>query len=377
MSAAPGTRLSHPGSRLRRSKAGALKEQAMSWKKQILFSFITVTLLVGGAEVGIRTWAFFFRTSYERYNFTTGRPELVPNIRYSPSRGREFLINSKGFVGPEFADQPPAGVYRIIALGDSCTFTTGIWNVAYPAILQSSLNAAKEPAKFEVINAGIEGYNSSFALARIREEILSYQPQLVTIYIGWNDLMKVNPENLSDTGKYSVLAAILDESYIVKALKKLIFINLRPWLFQPKVTSDVGDAHVYDHFVPTLYRANLEEMIKVLRENKIEVMLFTLPTVVRVGMTRDQLRKHNVIFPYFAGTYSVDKFLSLHRAYNRLIRAIGNENNIPVVDLDEIFNQQNKDELFWDTMHPNEKGNLLITRSILEKLQATRRERPL
>jgi lysophospholipase L1-like esterase len=352
-------------------------KQTPTWKKQILFSFITVTLLLGGAEFGIRTWVFFFRTSYERYNFTTGRPELVPNIRYSPSRGREFLINSKGFVGPEFADQPPAGVYRIIALGDSCTFTTGIWNVAYPALLQSSLNSAKEPAKFEVINAGIEGYNSSFALARIKEEIISYQPKLVTIYIGWNDLMKVNPDNLSDTGKYSVLAAVLDESYIIKALKKVIFIYLRPWLFQPKVTGDAGDAHAYDHFVPTIYRANLVSMINVLRENKIDLMLFTLPTVVRRGMTRDQLKKHNVLFPYFAGTYSIDKFLSLQRAYNRVIRAVGHENNVPVVDLEEIFNQQSKDELFWDTMHPNEKGNLLIARSIFEKLQETRRERSL
>ena len=111
-----------------------------SWKKLILFSFIIVFLLLGAGEAAIRTWTFFFRTSYEKYNFITGRPELAPNISYPLRNGNEFRINSKGFVGPEFDSHPPAGVYRIIAVGDSCTFTTGVWNVAYPAILASSLN---------------------------------------------------------------------------------------------------------------------------------------------------------------------------------------------------------------------------------------------
>jgi lysophospholipase L1-like esterase len=345
----------------------------LTWKKETLFSFLTVCLVLGAAEMGIRAWDFFFRTSYERYNFITGRPELVPNIRYNAAKGKEFLINSKGFVGPEFADQPSAGVYRIIALGDSCTFTTGIWNIAYPALLQSFLNGAGPKQKFEVINAGIEGYNSSFALARIKDEIIGFRPRLVTIYIGWNDLMKVNPDHQSDTGKYSTLAAMLDQSYIVKALNKLIFIYLRPWLFQPNVARNEVDANAYDHFVPTIYRENLNSMIKVLRENKIDVMFFTLPTVVRRGMTRDELRKHNVFFPYFAGTYSIDRFLSLHQAYNRVVRALGRQYGVPVVDLDEIFNQHNKDKLFWDTMHPNEKGNRLIAKSVYEKLQEIRR----
>lgn len=352
------------------------EKQPPSRKKQILFSFIIVFLLLGSGEVAIRTWAFFFRTSYEKYNFITGRPELVRNISYTLRGGNEFRINSKGFVGPEFDNDPPAGVYRIIAVGDSCTFSTGIWNAAYPAILQSSLNSTSGPTKFEVINGGIEGFNSSFALERIKDEIIAYRPKLVSIYIGWNDLMKVNPDNLADTGKYSALAAILDESYIVKAFKKVIFIYLRPWLFQPKVAANQGDAQAYDKFVPSLYQENLESMIKFLRQNNIDVMLFTLPAVVTRGMTRDQLQRQNVFFPYFAGAYSIDKFLSLHRAYNSVIRTVGRAYGVAVVDLEEIFNQYNKDELFWDTMHPNEKGHILIARAAYEKLQGTHRQQP-
>jgi len=301
----------------------------------------------------------------------------VPSIRYTLRNGHEFRINSKGFVGPEFDSHPQAGVYRIIAVGDSCTFTTGIWNIAYPAVLESLLNSTKNEVKYEVINAGIEGYNSSFALERIKDEIIGYRPQLVTIYVGWNDLMKINPDSESYTGKYSTFAAILDQSYIVKALKKLIFVDLRPLLFQPSVAANAPDAHAYDKFVPSLYQRNLEAMIKLLRQNDIKVVLFTLPTVVSHGMTRHQLQKHNVFFPYFAGSYSVDRFLSLHAAYNHVIRSVGQKYGVPVVDLDGTFNRENKEELFWDTMHPNEKGNRLIARAVYEKLQEIRERQPL
>jgi len=82
--------------------------------KQILFSAIIVCALLVLLEGTIRLWPFYFRTSYERYNWTTGRLELVPNLRYTTPGGGEFWINSRGFVGPEFEDQPTPGVYRIL-----------------------------------------------------------------------------------------------------------------------------------------------------------------------------------------------------------------------------------------------------------------------
>jgi lysophospholipase L1-like esterase len=346
---------------------------SLSWRKQTVFSFIIVSLFFGIAELGIRTWTFFFRTPYERYNFATGRPELVPNISRTFRNGNEFRINSKGFVGPEFDSRPSPGVYRIITVGDSCTFTAGVWNIAYPAVLESLLNSTGPDRRYEVINAGIEGYNSDFALDRIKNEIVGYRPNLVTIYIGWNDLMKVNPNHSAATGKYPFLAAVLDQSYIVKALKKLIYIDLRPWLFQPKVGASIKDAHAYDAFLPERYRENLASMINLLRQNGIEAMLFTLPTVVVPGMSREDLQRQKVFFPYFAGAYSLERFLSLHHAYNRVIRSVGQQYNVPVVDLEEIFNRQDKNELFWDTMHPNEKGNRLIAKTVFGKVQEERR----
>jgi lysophospholipase L1-like esterase len=343
----------------------------LSWKKQSLFSLIIVVLLLGMGEAVLRTWAFFFRTSYERYNFTAGRLELIPNIKYTTRSGDEFLINSRGFLGPEFDERPTGGVYRIIAIGDSCTFSGGIWNKAYPGILGNLLNNNRADRKYEVINGGIEGYNSTFALDRIEQEIVRYDPRLVIVYIGWNDLMKTNPDNLSNTGRYTFLSQFLERSYLVKAYSKVMFQYLRPLIFWPKVVASEGEERAFETFVPRAYEENLNSAIEILRQHGTKVILVTLPTVVHPRMTQEEIRKQHVFFPYFAGTYSVAKFLSLHKAYNGVVHAVGKKLSVPVVDLDQIFDSygDQKSRLFWDTMHPSGEGHFLIAKSLFPIVQ--------
>jgi lysophospholipase L1-like esterase len=231
-------------------------------------------------------------------------------------------------------------------------------------VAERQLNSEGRPVKIEYLNAGIEGYNSDFALARIKEELLRYKPQIVTIYIGWNDLMKQSPEAQAESGQPSVVAKVLNESYLVKAYTKLIFVSLRPLLFQPKVASDELDRHAYDQYVPKRYESNLRMMISELRGRGVRVILFTLPTVLEPGLTAAELKKRNVFFPYYAGSFSVDRLLSLHAAYNRTIRRVGADEQVPVVDLDEEFNKLERRPLFWDTMHPSERGNAVIARIV-------------
>jgi lysophospholipase L1-like esterase len=339
--------------------------------KQILFTLIIVGGLLVVAEGAIRVWALYFRTSYERYDERTGRLELRPNVQYTNQRGEEFRINSKGFVGPEFDDQPPAGAYRIIALGDSCTFATGFWRIGYPSQLQQMLNEGRPSGRFEVINAGVEGYNSTFALERIRDELLRLRPRLMIIYIGWNDLMKTDPASESHVDAYRWLARWLEASYLVKAYRKLLFVTLRPLVLGPTTVDRPGDAEAFDQFQPSRYQANLEQMIRLLREHEVGVLLVTLPTVVRPGMTQEDLRRSNVFFPYFPGAYGVARLLSLHRVYNRTIVRVGREAGVPVVDLAGLVEQlPDRSPYFWDTMHPNEQGGRLIAQALAGPIRA-------
>jgi lysophospholipase L1-like esterase len=334
----------------------------------VLFSVILIAAVLSLGELAVRVYANYFRTPYERYNPTTGRLELVPNLRQVRRDGSEMVINSRGFLGLEFDERPSTDVYRIMAVGDSCTFFDGFWRRSYPGILHDYLNRAAGGPRFEVINAGIEGYNSTFARERIEQELIAYRPRLVLLYVGWNDLMKVDPRNAAAVGRYAWVGNFLERSYLVRAYRKVMFIHLRPLLFRPKTAIDTADSRAYDDFVPATYEGNLRAIVQRLRQSGIQSMLFTLPTVVRPGMTGEEIEKRHVFFPYFAGTYSVGEFLSLHRAYNASVRRVGATLDVPVLDLEAVFDARDKDELFWDTMHPSQRGQCLIARELYARL---------
>ncbi len=298
----------------------------LSWPKAFVFSILPVLFLLLIGEGGLRLYSWYFRTAYERYNSTTGRLELVPNLQVNIPGGPRVRINSKGFVGVEFANVKPAGIYRVFAVGDSCTFA-GDWDVSYSAFLEKMLNA--DGQRYEVINAGIEGYNSEYALGRIRDDVLKYGPDLVTIYIGWNDLMKM----------------------------------------PPGLSGEESEFHVFDQFVPATYEENLAAMVALLRERNVRVLLLTRPTVLTRNMSLEDLKAQHVFFPYFPEAYSVPRLRSLHDAYNNSIRRLATRLQVPIVDLDEVFDRQDKRPLFWDTMHPSKEGHELIAAALAPRVR--------
>lgn len=330
-----------------------------------LFVIIIIAVMLSVLEAGIRIWSYYFRSSHEVFNASKGRYEPVPGV-HDLGSGPPLVVNSKGFIGVEFEMEKPKGVYRIFSVGDSCTF--GIMETTYPGLLHKMLNDQKTGKKFEVINAGVEGYHSGFALARLKDDILQYHPDLVTIYVGWNDFMKADPENLAATGRYTWLARLMEQSYLVKAYKKVIFSYVRPLLAKPNVQNAVEDLHAYDAFESPEFRGNLVETSRILKANHIKALIMTRPTVVREGMSAEELKRQNVMFPWYGNAYSVNKLLSLHRAYNRMIRSVADQEGIPLVDLDAEFEKRDKNGLFWDTMHPNEMGHQLIADRVLSRL---------
>lgn len=331
--------------------------RTLSWPKAIAFSILPVLLLLLIGEGGLRAYSWYFRTAYERYNTATGRLELIQNLQVKIPGGPRIRINSKGFVGAEFAGVKPLGSYRIFAVGDSCTFA-GDWDVSYSAFLGRMLNADNQ--RYEVINAGIEGYNSESALGRLRDDILKYGPDLVTIYIGWNDLMKVSPSNMSSSGRVTWLGEALNHSYLYKGLSKVMFFYVRPILMQPGLTGDESEYHVFDQFIPATYEENVSAMVALLRERNVRVLLLTRPTVLTRNMSAEDLRSQHVFFPFFPEAYSVPRLLSLHDAYNNSVRRLAERLQVPLVDLDEIFNQRSKRTLFWDTMHLSAEGHQVV-----------------
>ena len=90
-------------------------------------------LAVALAEVALRLFApipYSMKVEYKPDGFVGQR--LVPKRRYRLADGGLCTVNSAGYRGPEFEIPKPAGIFRIVALGGSSTFSyltddTEIW----------------------------------------------------------------------------------------------------------------------------------------------------------------------------------------------------------------------------------------------------------
>jgi lysophospholipase L1-like esterase len=334
--------------------------------KSIVFSLILISLIFGIGEFGVRSWAYYLREDVEKYDPETETFILIPGVHRSSSA--TIKINSQGFVGRELEVEHPA-LRRIVAVGDSCTFGAGDEKNTYPAMLGARLEQLEKPGRdYEVVNAGISGLNSGLALRRLTSKVLPLDPYIVTIYIGWNDLMKFSPSAQGNAAFLSGVARRIDSLWLVKGLRKLLFFYLRPILWPPKIGPSESGQFV--DFKPTIYQDNLLKMIEAVQGAGSRAVLFTLPTVVRPDMSVDDLRAARVVFPYFRSSASVGDLLDLLDAYNRLIRRIGVEQQVPVIDLARTFERLPTTQgYFWDTMHMSPKGMEFAADAILVGLK--------
>ena len=127
-----------------------------------------------------------------------------PRSTYDVETGEVYsvTINARGFRGPEFETERPAGVVRIVTLGASSTFGYHARDdLTYPAQLQRLLQAACPTKTFEVINLGIPHLTSTQILALFTAEGAPLKPDVVTFYEGFNDANAFEGEDHGDNGK--------------------------------------------------------------------------------------------------------------------------------------------------------------------------------
>lgn len=99
-------------------------------------------------------------------------------------------IDRQGFRGPDVSLAKTPGTLRIMAIGSSTTFDPGVSNdsATWPARLEAWLRQLAPGQRVEVINAGVPGYRVIDDLIRLEIDLFRYQPDIVILYEGHNDL---------------------------------------------------------------------------------------------------------------------------------------------------------------------------------------------
>jgi len=119
--------------------------------------------------------------------------ELRPGARLeldSGSRHALYAINSLGFRDEEFPEEKPEGVFRILVLGDSMAFGPAMnLEQTFPKVLEELLNdRVASDIHYQVINAGVSGYNTYQELATWRNVGVALDPDLIIVGFCVNDV---------------------------------------------------------------------------------------------------------------------------------------------------------------------------------------------
>ncbi len=116
--------------------------------------------------------------------------EMVPNYKSDEAVAMvDFTgqANSLGFRDREHPVKKPGGRYRILVLGDSITQGMGIDGRAdmFTSVLEHVL--IENGHDVDVLNFGVNGYNTRQEVEILREKGLQYQPDLVVVAYCVND----------------------------------------------------------------------------------------------------------------------------------------------------------------------------------------------
>ncbi len=153
------------------------------------------------------------------------------NVKYS--------INSLGFRDREFNVTKPAGVFRILMLGDSYTEGYGVeLGESFSKQLESMLNS--NGGQYEVINTGVGSYSPILEYLVLKYKGIELHPDLVILNFDWSDPY--------DDKEYSKLA-VWNGSDVVAVReqpseKKSFFASLRYFLSKR--------SHIYQFFAKRL-----------------------------------------------------------------------------------------------------------------------------
>ena len=239
--------------------------------------------------------------------------------------------------------------YRILALGDSCTFGLGVNDdETWPARLETLL--AAEECTAEVINTGVPGYTVFQGNRFLSGRGLSLKPDMIIACFGFNEVIKWRTMSDIETAYFMNLHyydRILSSSRLYYGLKSLLFrFKKRGLPEHPENKEEEPDGSGNQ---TSRARLNPDEFV----ENLIEL--------------HDVCSKNDIVLVLIIWPYSDQIFRRFNRlvAYQPLIHEFGRRNNVPVVNLVNKFITDGN-ELFLDNVHANSRG-CSVTASAVHK----------
>ncbi len=338
----------------------------------VLLGSILAFFLLG--EVGTRVWLNNMATPEKQQKYYLFS-ELEDSARYSKHHYLTYFPtpnysngntrhNSNGFRGKEISPTKAPGVFRILTIGGSTTYTSEVPddNATYPARLEQYLQRNYGYHQLEVINAGVVGYTSWESLVNLAFRGIDFAPDLVIIYHNTNDvhsrLIDPGTYKSDNSGRrqawtapnnpaieYSAFLRIITRSLgLTRQVKLDDFINAPTFKGNTRKSYagyTVDPKQLLQENPPEYLQRNLESMIAIARIHGADVLLSTFATTSKIP-------NDYTLYPHYQ---------LAHDTHNKLIKVVAKKHQVALLDF---ASQMPEDKKYWaDGIHVNEAGAAL------------------
>lgn len=136
---------------------------------------------------------------------STTHHEMLRLSEWNTTPAIRVITNSLGLRGPEPSRPKPAGLLRIVLLGDDTILGSHLESQhTVAARLQQFLSG--DGTNVEVINAGVPGYCPLLSLLQFQHELQELEPDLVILHFDMNDVADdaVYRRSLKDAGEQQI-----------------------------------------------------------------------------------------------------------------------------------------------------------------------------
>lgn len=291
--------------------------------------------------------------------------------------------NHLGFRGGPISAEKPEGVYRIVAVGGSTTYSVHTKNDrdSFPQRLGDHLHS-NGFSDVEVINAGVPGYTSYHNFMNIAFRVLPLDPDLIILYQGFNDIDArfVYPQSryrgdnsgaeapsifdqfMPAIWEYSTALRILgiragytsshgdldmignrraDSNFALDFKRQ---VNRRT--YPSGIFNEISAEQMLAGNPPIHFERNLLNTVLVATGNDVDILLVTMANSIDFH-ERTQSAKSRF--------YSHEVYTSSMAQHNDITRRIAESTGTPLFDLAEEF--PDNPALFTDGLHMNDDGN--------------------
>ncbi len=291
---------------------------------------------------------------------------LIPGARYERPE-RTIEVNSFGLRGREVTLEKPPGTQRVACVGGSTTF--GLYassnDHTWPAGLERRLRAGGRAV--EVLNCGAPAWTLRSSLTNLELTVFPLGPDVVVCYHAYNDLLgNTDPRYVPDSHVDDVEALRRPRPFsLLEASALFRFVKSR--LRDPYDALTEKTAKL-DPEGEVAFERNLRRLVRRTREQGAKLLLCTFPWAYRE--TLEASRAANVPDMkqwYDAGSpFEFDVLTDGMRRYNERVRRVGEEEGVPVLDLEATFPRDVK--LYVSPIHHSDEGEALVAEKVAAAL---------